>query len=108
IRMSIRLLTGGQLVRFQPGAPGVCREDVGKRSSRQTFNLEIAGSNPVVLTRVPLVQRIRTRVYGTRNSGSNPERDTKFGRVFQRPGWGTVYALTGVRFPSRHLGSLRK
>jgi hypothetical protein len=77
------------------------REDVGKRLSRQTFNLEIAGSNPAVLTRVPFVQRIRTRVYETRNSGSNPERDTKCGRVFQRPGWGTVSASTGVRFPSR-------
>jgi hypothetical protein len=104
-------------------------EDVGKRSSRQTFNLEIAGSIfhgaqrtspvrriPPSLPCVPLVQWITTRVYETRNSGSSPERDTKFertgasplrasnkslGRVFQRPGWGTVYASTGVRFPSR-------
>ena len=29
-------------------------EDVGKRSSRQTFNLEIAGSNPAVLTMCPV------------------------------------------------------
>ena len=55
IRMSIRLLPGGQLVRFQSGAPGgVFHEDVGKRSSRQTFNLEIAGSNPAVLTMCPV------------------------------------------------------
>jgi hypothetical protein len=54
MRMSIRLLIGGQLVRFQPGAPEVFREDVGKRSSRQIFNLEIAGSNPAVLTKCPV------------------------------------------------------
>jgi hypothetical protein len=71
------------LVRFQSGAPRSFREDVGKRPSRQAFTLEIAGSNPAVLTRVPFVQRIRTRVYGTRNSGSNPERDANHGPVYR-------------------------
>ena len=54
IRMSTRLLTGGQLVRFQSGAPGGFREDVGRRSSRQNFNLEIAGSIPAVLAMRPV------------------------------------------------------
>ena len=57
---------------------------------------------PPSLPCVPLVQWITTRVYETRDSGSSPERDANFfGRVFQRPGWGTVYASTGVRLPSR-------
>jgi hypothetical protein len=102
IRMSIRLLTGGQLVRFQSGAPGVFHEDVGKRSSRQTFNLENAGSNPAVLTMCPVGPMDHDA--SLRNSRFRFESGAGcqvFGRVFQRPGWGTVYASTGVRLPSR-------
>ena len=101
IRRSSRLLTGRELVRFQSGAPQSCREDVGKRRSRQAFNLEIAGSNPAVLTRVPFVQRIRTRVYGTRNSGSNPERDASFDDSRTRRGVGVPGS------PSRNRSSVQ-
>ena len=77
-------------------------EDVGKRSSRQTFNLENAGSNPAVLTMRPVGPMDHDA--SLRNSRFRFESGAGcqvFGRVFQRPGWGTVYASTGVRLPSR-------
>ena len=51
------------------------------RTLWQAARLSIGRSRvriPPSLPYVPLVQRIKTRVYETRDSGSNPERDTKF------------------------------
>jgi hypothetical protein len=100
IRMSIRLLPGWQLVRFQPGAPE--RKGCGahlpiEELSRRTVLREFFKRFKQASFKWKDTA-LRTRRFG----GSSPPACTKFckGAVFQRPGWGTVYASTGVRLPS--------
>lgn len=90
IRMSIRLLTGGQLVRFQSGALKFC-EVVGKRIKPPDFQSGDRGFESRRPYHARVVHRIRILRYERREGGSIPLTGTNYEVVAERQRHLTVY-----------------